>query len=143
MDRSPLKFPRSPFSTPLSGSAKETELRIRNIFQWKKKRPPVWLMVLMAAICLSCGSLVSCQVSEASPSGAADLAQRLQYDPDSPFHAFLDGLELDGTGDRDDAVFVLIPWGNWNNSSNAGPRYVNGNNAFGNANNNIGALLAS
>lgn len=100
-------FPPSPFSTRLSGSAREVELRIRNIFQWKKERPPVWLMVLMAAICLSCGSLVSCQVSEASPSGAADLAQRLQYDPDSPFHAFLDSLELDGTGDGDDAVFVL------------------------------------
>ena len=33
--------PCSPFSTRLSGSAKETELRIRSIFQWKKKRPPV------------------------------------------------------------------------------------------------------
>ena len=47
--------PRSPFSTRLSGSAKETELRIRNIFQWKKKLPPVWLMILMAVVCLSCG----------------------------------------------------------------------------------------
>ena len=60
--------PRSPFSTRLSGSAKETELRIRNIFQWKKKRPPVWLMALMAAVCLSCGSLVSCQQRPAVPS---------------------------------------------------------------------------
>ena len=32
-------IPRSPFSTPLSGSARETEDRIRNIFQYKKKRP--------------------------------------------------------------------------------------------------------
>ena len=31
---------RFPFSTPLSGSAKETEARIRNIFQYQKKRPP-------------------------------------------------------------------------------------------------------
>ena len=29
--------PRSPLSTRLSGSARETELRIRSIFQWKKK----------------------------------------------------------------------------------------------------------
>ena len=57
-------FPASPFSTRLSGSAKETELRLRSIFQWKKQRPPVWLMLLTAAICLSCGSLVSCQVEE-------------------------------------------------------------------------------
>ena len=62
------RLPRSPFSTRLSGSAKETELRIRSIFQWKKKRPPVWLMVLMAAVCLSCGSLVSCQQRPAVPS---------------------------------------------------------------------------
>ena len=62
------RLPRSPFSTRLSGSAKETELRTRNIFQWKKKRPPVWLMILMAAVCLSCGSLVSCQQRPAEPS---------------------------------------------------------------------------
>ena len=59
-------FPPSPFSTRLSGSAREVELRIRNIFQWKKKRPPVWLMALMAVVCLSCGSLVSCQPASGS-----------------------------------------------------------------------------
>ena len=53
--------PRSPFSTRLSGSARETELRIRSIFQWKKKRPPVWLMASVGAAILLCGSLVSCQ----------------------------------------------------------------------------------
>ena len=30
------KMPRTPFSTPLSGSAKETEIRIRNIFSGPK-----------------------------------------------------------------------------------------------------------
>ena len=59
--------PRTPFSTPLSPSAKETEMRLRSIFQWKKKRPPVWLMALIILVCLSCGSLVSCQVEGASP----------------------------------------------------------------------------
>ena len=34
-------MPRTPFSTPLSGSARETELRIRNIMSGPKKRPPV------------------------------------------------------------------------------------------------------
>ena len=53
--------PCSPFSTRLSGSAKEVELRIRSIFQWKKQRPPLWAMVLTALAILSCGSLVSCQ----------------------------------------------------------------------------------
>ena len=56
------QLPRSPFTTPLSGSARETELRIRSIFQWKKQRPPLWAMVLIAALILTCGGLVSCQV---------------------------------------------------------------------------------
>ena len=54
--------PSSPFSTRLSGSAKETELRIRNIVQWKKKRPPVVLFVLTLVVLLSCFGLFSCQV---------------------------------------------------------------------------------
>ena len=56
--------PRSPFATSLSGSARETELRLRSIFQWKKKRPPV-LFLLLAALCvLQCSSLVSCQTAD-------------------------------------------------------------------------------
>ena len=62
---------RTPFSTALSGSARETELRIRSIFQFQKKRPPVWLMVLAALVALSCGSLVACRMEEApAPDGA-------------------------------------------------------------------------
>ena len=33
-------LPRSPFSTPLSGSARETEERIRNIFNTKRNARP-------------------------------------------------------------------------------------------------------
>ncbi len=119
--------PVSPLTTALSGSAKEVELRIRNIFQWKKKRPPLWAMLLTALAILSCGSLVSCQGREAEEEPPApaveeppapnveeppartveELAQRLQYDPDDSFQAFLDGLDLDGAGDHDDAVFAV------------------------------------
>lgn len=60
-------FPRTPFATRLSGSAKETELRIRNIFQWKKLRPPVWVMALAALVILTCGGLVSCQSKPQMP----------------------------------------------------------------------------
>ena len=49
------QLPRSPFTTPLSGSARETELRIRSIFQWGRQRPPLWAMVLIAALILTCG----------------------------------------------------------------------------------------
>lgn len=76
MNRTSPTPPRSPFATHLSGSARETELRIRNIFQWKKKRPPVWLMALVGAIILLCGSLVSCQ-NQAKQASTVEL--QLQY----------------------------------------------------------------
>ena len=56
------RFPRSPLTTRLSGSARETEHRIRSIFLWKKKRPPVLVLALAAVIIALCGGLVSCQV---------------------------------------------------------------------------------
>ena len=76
MNRTSPTPPHSPFATHLSGSARETELRIRNIFQWKKKRPPVWLMALVGAIILLCGSLVSCQ-NQAKQASTVEL--QLQY----------------------------------------------------------------
>ena len=57
-------LPRTPFSTSLSGSARETETRIRSIFSPPKKRPPVLLLAVIFAACLLCGNLVSCQVAE-------------------------------------------------------------------------------
>ena len=60
--------PRSPFSTPLSGSAKETEERIRSIFQYKKKRPPLLLLALAGLLALTCGGLVSCEVEHSANS---------------------------------------------------------------------------
>ena len=75
MSRSVPLLPRSPFSTPLSGSAKEAELRIRSIFQWKKKRPPLWLLGLAALAALLCGSLVSCQTRPSAPA----LTMEVQY----------------------------------------------------------------
>ena len=67
-------LPRSPFSTPLSGAARETELRIRGIFQWKKQRPPLPFLALMAAAVLMCGGLVSCQAEEPAAPGPAKLS---------------------------------------------------------------------
>ena len=58
-------MPRTPFSTPLSGSAKETEIRLKNIFSGPKKRPPALFLALMFFVCVFCGNLVSCQVKEA------------------------------------------------------------------------------
>ena len=58
-------MPRTPLSTQLSRSARETEIRIRNIFSGPKKRPPIPLMILIAAVCIFCGNIVSCQMAEA------------------------------------------------------------------------------
>ena len=57
--------PKTPFSTPLSGSAREVEGRIRNLFQYQKKRPPILSLVLACALALFCGGLVSCQTAQA------------------------------------------------------------------------------
>ena len=61
------RFPRSPLTTRLSGSARETEHRIRSIFLWKKKRPPVLVLALAAVIIALCGGLVSCQERDNMP----------------------------------------------------------------------------
>ena len=45
-------MPRTPFSTPLSGSAREVELRLKNIFSGPKKRPPALFLALVFAMCL-------------------------------------------------------------------------------------------
>ena len=55
--------PRSPFSAPFSQSAKETGLRIRNIFQWRRKRPPLLAFAVICLTVVCSGSLVSCQKS--------------------------------------------------------------------------------
>lgn len=60
-------IPNSPLTTHLLSSPTETELRLRSIFQWKKKRPPVVFMILAALTALLCGSLVSCQPGQDEP----------------------------------------------------------------------------
>ena len=63
-----MRCPNTPFATRLSGSAKETQLRICSIFQWKKKRPPVWLFTLIAVAIAACFGLVSCREHDELPS---------------------------------------------------------------------------
>lgn len=59
--------PRTPFATPLSGSAREIRMRLEYIRSGPKRRPPAPLLVLVAMVCLLCGNLVSCQVWEETP----------------------------------------------------------------------------
>ena len=62
-----LNIPRTPFSTRLSGSARETELRIRNIISGPKRRPPIPFLILVFSLCVFCGNIVSCQQQPAQP----------------------------------------------------------------------------
>ena len=73
-------MPRTPLSTHLSRSARETEIRIRNIFSGPKKRPPVPLMILVAALCIFCGNIVSCQMAEPEPADISEPAGSSQGD---------------------------------------------------------------
>ena len=57
--------PYTPLSTPLSGSARQAEARIRNLFQGPKRRPPVWLMAL--TLIFSCGGRVTCRTAASPP----------------------------------------------------------------------------
>ena len=59
--------PCTPLSTPLSGSARQAEARIRNLFQGPKRRPPVWLMALTLLLIFSCGGLVTCRTAASPP----------------------------------------------------------------------------
>ena len=104
------KMPRTPFSTGLSRSAKETKIRLQNIFSGPKKRPPVLFLALMCLIALSCGDLVSCQVKEAEApdaggsSSLADLPDPPEQKPEMEIQEHqvvlgdLEDSDLDGDG---------------------------------------------
>ena len=61
MSFNPSTLPYSPFSAPFSKTAKETGLRIRSLFQWQKRRPPLCLLLVVCGVVLISGSLVSCR----------------------------------------------------------------------------------
>ncbi|MCI9567800.1 MAG: hypothetical protein HFF54_07605 [Lawsonibacter sp.] len=93
------KMPHTPFSTGLSRSAKETEIRIRNIFSGPKKRPPVLFLALMFSICIFCGDLVSCQVAGAEVPDAPDASASAAVLPDdsAPEEPAWTPVELDAS----------------------------------------------
>ena len=76
-------MPRTPFSTPLSGSARETEIRIRSIMSGPKKRPPLPFLILAFSLCIFCGNIVSCQVAETDTPAAQDSSASVSAPPDT------------------------------------------------------------
>ena len=93
------KMPRTPFSTRLSRSAKETEIRIRNIFSGPKKRPPALLMLLVAALILLCGNLVAFRPLPAQPT----LVMETQYYDTNGNYVEIPALALPA-GETDEVV---------------------------------------
>lgn len=72
-----MRQPKTPFATRLSGDAKETELRIRSIFQWNKTRPPVWLMLFVILLVVGCCGLVAWKQNSTSTKPSVSMV--LQY----------------------------------------------------------------
>ena len=77
------KIPYTPLSTRLSGSARETELRLKNIFSGPKKRPPALFLALVFSACVLCGNLVSCQSAQAEETDAPDQSASVSVDTSS------------------------------------------------------------
>ena len=96
------KMPRTPFSTHLSGSARETEIRLRNIFSGPKKRPPLPFLILMFAIAIFCGNLVSCRQRPPEPS----LVMETQYYDSYGNYVELPALALP-SGQENEAVDAI------------------------------------
>lgn len=97
----PHNFPRSPFSTPLSGSAKEAEERIRNIFQYKKTRPPLPLFLAACVLALFCGGLVSCQTGE-------NAASSQMMEEGAVWDTLRRSADVSGLDDRDGLAYTML-----------------------------------
>lgn len=97
----PREFPCSPFSTPLSGSAKEAEERIRNIFQYKKTRPPLPLFLAACVLALFCGGLVSCQTGE-------NAASSQMMEEGAVWDTLRRSADVSGLDDRDGLAYTML-----------------------------------
>lgn len=96
------EMPRTPFSTHLSGSARETELRIRSIMSGPKRRPPIPFLILVFSLCVFCGNIVSCQQQPAQPT----IIMETQYYDNHHNYLELPMLSLPA-GEKNEAVEAI------------------------------------
>jgi len=108
-----MRHPITPFSTHLSGDAKETQLRLRSIFQWSKKRPPALLLAVLMVLSLGCGTLVSVQAA-----GQEEYSSALFYSQEEAREHIL--FYLEQTYDKEFKLLSL----NRNLFSGLGGRFV-------------------
>lgn len=112
-----MRCPKTPIATCLSGSAKETQLRLCSIFEWKKHRPPVWLFTLIVLVIMGCSVLVSCRQSaeqlptesmipELDESEQKTESAEESKEPPRIERAELTGLTLDANGAADDTAYL-------------------------------------
>ena len=94
--------PRTPLSTHLSRSARETEIRIRNIMSGPKKRPPIPLMALLALLILLCGNLVAFRPWPAAPT----IVMETQYYDTNSNYIEIPALALPA-GEKNEAVDAI------------------------------------
>jgi len=66
-------MPKTYFSAPLSKSAKDTEGRIRNIFEGQRRRPAIIVLAIVAAAALLCGSVVAVRSKSAVASRESEV----------------------------------------------------------------------
>lgn len=74
-------IPKTYFSAPLSKSAKDTERRIRNIFEGQRRSPAVVSLVLVAAVALLCGSVVAVNTKKNVPTTAEEAKRIAEPNP--------------------------------------------------------------
>ncbi|WP_297289461.1 hypothetical protein [uncultured Flavonifractor sp.] len=87
-----MTLPKTRLSTAMSGSAKETEGRLRNLFV-KHRRPALGLVAVVALAIGLCGSLVACR----SAAPAAEEPVFALTEPGEEIVPFADLLGLSGT----------------------------------------------
>ena len=91
-----MTLPKTRLSTAMSGSARETEQRLRHLFA-RHKRPAVSLLVVVALAIGLCGSLVACRQEGTAAAPAAEEPVFALTEPGEETVAFADLLGLAGT----------------------------------------------
>lgn len=108
-------IPCSPFTTRLTGGGRETELRLRGMFQWNRGRPPALLAAGAVLVILLSGTLVSCgsQEGTAVPPQAGmltELNQRVELEHLLGYGGY--GVKtLDESGEEQYTYTVELPGG--------------------------------